>query len=220
MGQVKSSEEMRALHGADYVESFEHHKIAQTKRIEGILKRIHFSKNDVVGDFACGNGILSLLISDQVNQCIGIDFSSEFIEAAKRNADENNLENVEFIEADIKAYCLEHPNTLDKAMTLDFSEHIYDDDFRSIYGAILGVLKPKGKLYLHTPNADFFVEILKDKGIMEQFPEHIAVRNAKAYISLLENLGFKNIEVSFIPHYNVLKHLHLFFKFPIPWKIF
>ncbi|MDQ3190061.1 MAG: methyltransferase domain-containing protein [Bacteroidota bacterium] len=220
MADIKTKEELRTLYTEDYVSRFEKFEKSQTARIKGILKHIKFSKEDVVGDFACGNGILSRLIHQRVSACFGVDFSKEFIEIARESSKNRGISNVSFIEADIIAYSKDNTDFFDKICTLDFSEHIYDAEFISIYSAIYTALKKDGQLYLHTPNGDFIVEILKDLGIMEQFPEHIAVRNSQDYIKLLTGIGFRNMEVKFIPHYNILKYLHFFSLLPFIGKFF
>ena len=57
-----------------------------------------------------------------------------------------------------------------------------------------------------TPNADFFLERMKDKGILvKQFPEHIAVRTPEHNVALLSEAGFRIEHVRLLPHYNILK---------------
>lgn len=211
---------LRDLYTADYVASFEKNFEAQQKRLMGIVKRIHFAGHEIVGDFACGNGILAQLIHDKVGAYYGIDFSDEFIEVCKRVKEKKQFKNVHFYTADMVAFCKEKNDFFDAIFTLDFSEHIYDEDFLRIYTAIYVALKPGGKLYLHTPNADYLIEQLKDKGIMKQFPEHIAVRNARHYRQLLAPLGFSHVEIKFIPHYNVLRHLHVLSYIPLLGRFF
>jgi 2-polyprenyl-6-hydroxyphenyl methylase/3-demethylubiquinone-9 3-methyltransferase len=48
--------------------------------------------------------------------------------------------------------------------------------------------------------------------VLAQFPEHIAVRNAQSNSEFLSRAGFENIEVSFIPHYNIVRLVH-----PLSW---
>jgi hypothetical protein len=56
--------------------------------------------------------------------------------------------------------------------------------------------------------------------ILKQYPGHIAVRDAQQNIALLEQAGFRDIEISFIPHYNILKHLHWLSFLPTVGKYF
>ena len=136
----------------------------------------------------------------------GVDFSADFIAAAEDLAE--GKERYSFHCQDIVAYCGEHRGEFDIAATLDFSEHIDDETFVRIYSAIRRSLKPGGRLYLHTPNLAFFMEQLKDKGVLRQFPEHIAVRDADQNVDLLRQCGFRQIDVEKIAHYNVLRYLH------------
>lgn len=57
---------------------------------------------------------------------------------------------------------------------------------------------------------DFFYERMKDAGLAPQFPQHIGVRNAARNVDLLEKCGFERrcIEVTDLPHYNIMKLLH------------
>lgn len=51
---------------------------------------------DIVLDFACGTGIVSNEISEEVKQIIAIDFSSKMIEQAKAKIDKKNIENIQY----------------------------------------------------------------------------------------------------------------------------
>ena len=82
--------------------------------------------------------------------------------------------------------------------------------------SIKSSLKKGGKLYIHTPNGKFFLEIMKSFNfIFKQFSEHIAVRNVEENIILLERSGFKIKKIVFLSHYNILKFIHVFSY--IPW---
>lgn len=221
MEKQKTQKELRELYSDKYVRMFENDERLQFKRVKGILEHVNLSANDVIGDFACGNGILSSIIHHKVKSCYGVDFSGEFIETAKRRAEKNKVSNVSYIEADIVDFCKDNLNFFDKIFTLDFSEHIYDQDFIKIYTSIYSSLKPGGILFLHTPNGEFLIEIFKNKGIMQQFPEHIAVRNAASYIHMLNKIGFTNIQINYISHYNnILRFLHVFSFLPMIGKFF
>jgi len=123
---------------------------------------------------------------------------------------------------DIRDFCAARPHEYDVAATLDFSEHIDDELAIDIYSAIRGSLRPGGRLYLHTPNLEFFMERARQFGIVRPFPEHIAVRDGAQNRALLEKAGFASdrISVEVIPHYNVLKHLHPLSKLPVVGPLF
>ena len=166
-------------------------------------------------------GLLYFQIWDKIKTYYGIDFSESFIskfQSLIRNNKKYN--NVDLYCGDIKDFCKQNQNKFDLITTLDFSEHIYDEDFLSIYSSIKLALKKDGKLILHTPNKSFILEWLKEKGIMNQLKEHIGVRDAKEHINLLKKCGFKNVYVKFIPHYTVLKHIHFLSYIPFIGQFF
>jgi len=214
-------EDLKQRYKADFVARFEKNIGSQRKRIQHILKHIDIRKTDVVGDFGCGNGLLFESIINKVKTYYGIDFSQDIMDSFERLMKEEIAANeTTLFVGDIVDFPKKHTSILDSAFTLDFSEHIYDDQFLKIYSAIGQSLKPSGKLYLHTPNGNFLIEILKNQGIMKQLAGHVAVRNMAHYRKLLTQAGFQKIEVKYIPHYTILKHLHLLSFIPFIGKFF
>ena len=63
--------------------------------------RKYLQSNDIVLDFACATGKYSFEIAPQVKEVWGIDISTEMIAAAKRNAVERSVANVQFMQAEI-----------------------------------------------------------------------------------------------------------------------
>ncbi len=196
-----------SLHSGEYVERYNKKPI---DRVAALAHRMSIGDSDSVADFACGNGMLQEVLGRRQGLYHGIDFSREFIASAQKRAADTGMDNYEYFCQDIVSFCQEHRGQYTVATTLDFSEHIDDATFIKIYSAIRNSLHPGGTLYIHTPNLDFFLEILKQHGVVKQFPEHIAVRNETSMITLLQACGFarQKISVEKIPHYNILKLLH------------
>lgn len=183
---------------ADYINSY--HK-TPGKRIENILKNIEVKETDRIVDYACGSGLLAVALDGYYKEYIGVDTSSLFIENATKFIKENELKNTSFVNKEITSFANNHKNCFTKAFTLDFSEHIDDDNFVKIYTAIKETLKENSLLIVHTPNKDFILEKVKDLGILPQTSGHIGVRNFREYKVLLERCGYKNIEVKYLKHY-------------------
>ncbi len=196
-----------SLHSGEYVERYNKKSI---DRVAALAGRMNIVDNDTVADFACGNGMLLEALGQRSGVYHGVDFSRDFITAAQTRAEDAGLKNYQYFCQDIVSFCKSHIGQYNVATTLDFSEHIDDTAFISIYSAIQTSLRRGGTLYIHTPNLDFFLERLKQKGIVKQFPEHIAVRDEACMIALLQHCGFnpQNIVIEKIPHYNILKFLH------------
>ncbi len=177
------------------------------KRIYRVIDSIQINKNDVIADYACGNGLLALALNNHYKEYFGIDTSSSFINKCNQLSKEQNFKNTNFIKADIIEFSKDNHNKFSKAFTLDFSEHIDDPSFIKIYTSIRNTLKKEGLLIIHTPNKDFLLEKLKQKGFLPQTSGHIAVRNSQEYKRLLKKCNFKNIKVSYLNHYKKLPNL-------------
>lgn len=199
----------KALHSADYVARFQ--KKSPT-RIRKLIDRMIINGLDVV-DFGCGDAVIIEYLKESVGSYKGVDFSEEFIEVARCRKEVLNASNVEFECDSIVDFSSRHSKSFDVGFSLDLSEHVYDDEWQDIVSAMYRCLRPGGVFYQHTPNADFFLEIMKKRDIvLTQFPEHIAVRDAQSNSEFLSKAGFENIEVSFIPHYNIVRLIH-----PLSW---
>lgn len=216
---MSQHDDMIRMHSGAYVDNYERKPISRLARLVPMMT---LRPDDELADFACGNAMLLPLVADRVKHYHGIDFSSDFIQAAERRAASRGIRNCSFHCEDIVAFCNRHPGHFDVATAMDFSEHIDDRDFVEIFSAIRGALKPGGRLYLHTPNLTFFLELLKQRGVLPQFPQHIAVRDAAENRRLLVACGFspEGIRVNEIPHYNAMRLVHPLRRLPAIGRYF
>jgi 2-polyprenyl-6-hydroxyphenyl methylase/3-demethylubiquinone-9 3-methyltransferase len=175
--------ELRERYRDDYVANYHQHAGHRLERPVGLMD---LSLTMTVADLACGNGLLLDLIHDRVGGYHGVDFSEEFIEDARRRHAGHDGCEVHFSCQSISEFCATHRQSIDRAFCFDFVEHLYDEDLLPILRAIHGCLAREGRFYLHTPNAEFLLEILKDRGVLKQFLEHIAVRSAEQNVVILE----------------------------------
>ena len=95
-----------------------------------------------------------------------------------------------------------------------------DQEWTGIVNAAWHALKPGRKVYLHTPNLDFAVERLKQRGWLRQFPEHVAVRDAGNNERFFNEAGFTSVVSDTLPHYNALHLLHFVAYIPVIGKYF
>jgi 2-polyprenyl-6-hydroxyphenyl methylase / 3-demethylubiquinone-9 3-methyltransferase len=194
----RSDDELRAIYDQGYVDQYDPHAV---QRIGRMLPFFDLSASSEIADFGCGNGVLLELVAPRVRAYVGVDFSEEFVRAAERRRDAAAIRNGTFHCGDIVSFCEAHPNRFDAGFALDFSEHIYDDQFLRIFKAIHGSLKPGAALYIHTPNAEYFMERLKTRGILTQVEGHVGVRDAAAHVRLLDECGFASVHVRYLAHY-------------------
>lgn len=187
------------LYDKKYVADYEEKPLSRLKRL---TKHFNLTEESVVADFACGNAMLLEVIHSSIKEYHGIDFSVEMIDAAKKRAKKLSLEDSFFYNEEIENFSNKNIGKFNCAFALDFSEHVYDDDWLRILSAIKKTLKPNGVLYLHTPNGEYFIEKLKNIGVLAQFPQHVAVRNAFDNIRLLEKAGYE-VKIQYLSHYEV-----------------
>jgi len=201
------SDDLVSLYGEEYVSKFEVNQ--SPDRLHRLLPLMDLTPQSIVADFACGNGMLMELVAPMVQKYVGVDFSQSFIEAANRKRDRLAIRNASFVCARIEDFCAEYPEYFDVSLVMDASEHIPDGEWTSILSGIRSSMKSGGKLYVHTPNADFFLEIMKSKHfLVRQFREHVAVRTPSQNAEMLYRAGFSRVETILLPHYNFLKYLH------------
>lgn len=212
-------EESVRMHSGAYVEQYEHKPIS---RIARLVPRMQLRRDEELVDVACGNGMLLPLVHDKVLAYHGVDFSPDFIEVARRKAAAAGIANCTFHCEDVIDFAKANPGRFGVATALDFSEHIHDEDFIAIFTAVRDAMVPGGRLYIHTPNLTFLPELAKQWGIIPQFPQHIAVRDAAHHVRLLERCGFARdaIRTEQLAHYNVMRALHPLRKLPVVGKYF
>jgi 2-polyprenyl-3-methyl-5-hydroxy-6-metoxy-1,4-benzoquinol methylase len=197
-GTHLSDEELHAIYNQAYVDIYDPHAV---QRIRRLLPLVELSSEARVADFGCGNGVLLELIASRVREYVGIDFSEPFIREAERRREALGITNGTFECIDIVAFCERHPTEFDVAFALDFSEHLYDDQFVRIFRAISRALKPGAPLYLHTPNAEYFLERLHAWGVLRPVEGHVGIRDARRHQELLLQSGFERVDVRYLAHY-------------------
>jgi 2-polyprenyl-6-hydroxyphenyl methylase / 3-demethylubiquinone-9 3-methyltransferase len=215
-----SPDDLRALYNREYVDRFERiHE--STTRLERILKLVELNGSEDAVDFGCGSGFLLPAVGHRVRSYVGVDFSEEFILAARRRNEKLGFKNARFECATIEQFADSHAANFDLAFALDFSEHVPDDAWTLLLGQMRGTLRPGAKLYLHTPNRAFFLERMKSHNIiLRQFPEHVAVRTLRHNTNLLTKAGFEVRRTRALPHYNVLRYLHPLRRLPFVGSLF
>lgn len=209
---------MKKLYGDEYVQSY---KGKSPFRLRRLCKYMAVENTFRVADFGCGNGMLMELIAPKVKSYTGIDFSESFIEAANEKKKQLSIKNAHFVCADINEFCQNHLKAFDAGFAMDFSEHLDDEEWAQILLNIRRSIRPKGKLYIHTPNAYFFLEKMKSRNfIFKQLPGHVAVRTPEHNAFIIKAAGFDVKQQLLIGHYNMFKIIHPFSYIPVLGKYF
>lgn len=75
----------------------------QAERLYEVAKDFaDLAPGDIIYDLYCGVGTLSLFLSDRAQQVVGIELEEVAIRNARKNAEENGVDNVAFVEGDMK----------------------------------------------------------------------------------------------------------------------
>ncbi|MCB9222635.1 MAG: 23S rRNA (uracil(1939)-C(5))-methyltransferase RlmD [Crocinitomicaceae bacterium] len=77
-------------------------------------------KNQILMDLFCGTGTIGQIMASQIDgvKVIGVDIVPEAIEDAKRNANRNQIKNLDFYAADVGKFLYEYPNYIGKIHTV------------------------------------------------------------------------------------------------------
>jgi 23S rRNA (uracil-5-)-methyltransferase RumA len=77
-------------------------------------------KDQLLMDLFCGTGTIGQIMASRIGgvKVIGVDIVPEAIEDAKRNAERNGIQNLDFYAADVGKFLVEYPNFTDKIHTI------------------------------------------------------------------------------------------------------
>ena len=214
MASDRPASDLKALYDEAYTRKLAARE--EATRIRPLLSRIDIPSDARVLDVGCGNGPLALLLAPLVVEYHGVDFSEAFVASARENASRDGLRNCFFHCAEVGDFVATQPGAFDIVFAFDISEHVPDREWASIVASMFLALKPGGRVCLHTPNLEFFVERLKQRNfVLRQFPEHVAVRTAGQNADFFRQAGFRDVRVEYVPHYNALRHLHVLSRLPL-----
>lgn len=116
------------------------------------FRRYEFAKEivaygDVCGDFACGTGYGSVLISDKASKVVGADLDKEVITIIKERY--KDKENVSFLNENLLN--LKFENLFDTIISFETLEHFIEEDIISLLNIFAKSLKENGKIIFSTP---------------------------------------------------------------------
>ena len=171
---------------------------SKRKDLEAILK--HLNPGDVVLDFACGTGTLSIELASRVKEIHAIDISSRMLAAASRKASERKVGNIRFLHTTIFDEALTNA-AFDVVMAFNILHLL--DDVQQVLRRINHLLKPGGVFISSTPcmgekqplanNILFSLFLLPSKlGIIPP----IRVFTVNELETLIKNERFQSIETN------------------------
>ena len=129
-----------------YDDRIRNHDSIYEKRIQKIKSLL--KETDIVLDFACASGEISLDVAPHVQQVNGIDLSGKMIELAKKKAHERQIDNVSFNQTDVfDPHLAKHSYSAIMAFNIF---HLLDDAPK-VLDRLHDLLAPGGLLITETP---------------------------------------------------------------------
>lgn len=169
------------------------------RRWREVLRMLEPCATDRVLEIGCGAGAHTLSLASLVAEGLGIDSAHAGVIRATRAAAEAGVDNAYFLQADAAELPL-GDLVVDKIAAIDFVEHVDDTVLTRVLTEAHRVLRPGGTLAIYTPNASHYVEALKARDfLLHQIPGHVAVRDAQAYVRMLEAGGWEVRRIWFSP---------------------
>lgn len=118
--------------------------------VDCVVKQMNLKKGDSVLDISCGSGRHSLVFAKKGLQVVGVDYSKEVLNEARKNAKMNNL-SIKFVKQDIRKLKIE--KKFDGAVMLGNSFGYFNEkDNEKVVANIAKILKKNGKFFLDLPN--------------------------------------------------------------------
>ncbi len=126
-------------------ETLDMYQKSHYKRYEYALDVI--AANDVCGDFACGTGYGSVMLSKKAAKVIGADINADVITAIQKRY--RNHKNIQYITADLLD--LSFDKEFDNIISFETIEHFTEENILKLLLVFSGCLKPGGRLIISTP---------------------------------------------------------------------
>lgn len=155
-------------------------------------------KGDSVLDIGCGRGEVLFFCRMLGAKCFGIDSSREAIRMAKKNLGGYLKKGLmEVVLMDVKGLKFDD-NSFDIVVMMDLIEHLYPDEVERVLFEIKRVLRPGGKLLIHTSPNKNNIQIVKflahlfglrlvseSYHVNEQTPRELAARLGRYFSSVV-----------------------------------
>ena len=133
------------------------------RRYEFAFKNIE--EGEICGDFACGSGYGSIIISNKASKVIGIDLNRKVISTIKKRYKKN--QKVDFINQNLLE--IEYANYFSSIISFETIEHFKEDDINNILILFNKSLKSKGRLIFSTPYLQEDCEAARTLGFHKTF---------------------------------------------------
>ena len=149
-------------------------------------RRYEFAKSVITagglaGDFACGTGYGSVMLSEVSSMVTGIDICADVITAIRRRY--KDVRNVEFLSTNLKD--LKYLHWFDNIVSFETVEHMDENDIPALFKSFNRALKPGGTFVFSTP----YMQETTSAALASGFHKTYHIDEAKVH-SWLTDSGF------------------------------
>jgi len=134
---------------ADWVVNAEGDALRWRRELD-LLRRAKPGGLGSVLSLGCGRGWFETLVAEDAERVVGVDLSPESIADAKALAERDDIENVDFICADVTGFELDQ--SFDTVICVGFLHHLSDADGIALLSRIRKHMRPGGLLHTQDPN--------------------------------------------------------------------
>ncbi|MDP2924511.1 MAG: methyltransferase domain-containing protein [Candidatus Omnitrophota bacterium] len=126
----------------------------EEKRIKNILQELRPAHGDYILDCGCGPGTFSIYAAREGARVVALDIDDNALKIAKLLSDYFGVsQNITFISSDLKAgFDSLKDKFFNKIIFADVIEHIENEQKPRIINMVFRLLKPGGKILIHTDN--------------------------------------------------------------------
>jgi 2-polyprenyl-3-methyl-5-hydroxy-6-metoxy-1,4-benzoquinol methylase len=121
------------------------YQLSHYRRYEFACKTIN--ANEACGDFACGTGYGTVMLSQKSQKVIGADINEKVIATITKRY--QHIKNIQFIHANLLDLAFD--NVFDNIISFETIEHFKEEDILELLKIYNKSLKPTGKLIMSTP---------------------------------------------------------------------
>lgn len=149
----------------DKLDMYEKNHYKRYEFASDFVKKIDDKSNLVVGDFACGSGYGTCMLSSVSKKVIGVDICPKTIEFNKKNY--KTINNIEY-------HCenlvnLDFANTFDLITSFETIEHLEENNILAVLDNFYRAMKSNGYLVFSVPYMQEDSEIAREMGFHKTF---------------------------------------------------
>jgi ubiquinone/menaquinone biosynthesis C-methylase UbiE len=191
----------QSYYNQKYFQERDHLDLHLAESIKILADNNHLKK---ILEIGCGTGRLVKFFNESGFETIGIDKADKAIKMARKINQKNSI---------IQASATNFPfkdNSFNLILAISLIEHLTPTESNRLFAESYRVLKPKGLIFLVTPNLNSPLRYLYGQGWFGYSdPTHKQFFTPKSLAKILKKKGFGNIKLQHKTAYNVKTELHL-----------